>query len=126
MPGTILVVDDDHALVDFVKESLEAMGHRVICGYNGQMAIRFAKLHDPDLILLDINMPLTDGFKVLEALRAAPETRPIPVILLTNMASKHLYPVLESNQRITYLKKPVDLEDLNSIIGHFLQRYSAA
>jgi CheY-like chemotaxis protein len=119
----ILVVDDDTALVHLLRESLEAEGYRVCVGYDGQMAIQLAHKEKPDLIVLDVSMPMLNGIKVFQFLRESADTRPIPVIFLSGELSKDIYPVIESSQRVAHVKKPMDLESLQSLIRQFLQNY---
>ncbi len=106
-----------------LKENLELEGYQVIPGFDGGMAIDFAVAKRPDLIILDINMPVTNGFDTLTYLRKTPETQAIPVIFMTGIQSKTLYPVIDRHQRVAYLKKPLDLEHLNSLIRQFLSQY---
>jgi CheY-like chemotaxis protein len=81
--GTILVVDDEKFLRDFYQELLTGEGYQVITATNGQEAL-IAAQKMPNLILLDIMMPLMDGNEVLKRLNLDPKTKNIPVILLTN------------------------------------------
>jgi CheY-like chemotaxis protein len=122
-PVTVLVVDDDHYLVNLMKENFELEGYQVITGFDGRMAVELAMTQRPDLIVLDINMPLTNGLDALTHIRKAPETRQIPVIFTTGIQSKTLYPVIDRHPRVSYVKKPVDLEQLNSMVRQFLAKY---
>ncbi len=122
-PSRILVVDDDASLVHLLKEDLELEGYHVSAAYDGQMGLRCA-LNEPfNLIILDVNMPMTNGFKVFEYLRANPGTARIPVIFVTGEISNDVYPVIERSPRAAHMKKPVDLEGLNSLVRHYLERY---
>jgi signal transduction histidine kinase/DNA-binding LacI/PurR family transcriptional regulator/DNA-binding response OmpR family regulator len=80
---TVLVVDDDPAIVDFHSRLVEEANCRAITAQNGREALTLLESTHPDLILLDLMMPEMDGFAVLEALRAKEATRDIPVIILT-------------------------------------------
>lgn len=80
----ILVVDDDVGFVQLVQRSLEMLGDYSVCrAYDGRQALAAAREQRPDLLLLDLAMPEMDGFAVLDALRADPQTAALPVILLT-------------------------------------------
>lgn len=120
---SILVVDDDQGIVNTIKEDLESEGYRVHVGFDGQMAVALARRVKPDLIILDIDMPITSGIKALEYLRKFPETQTIPVIFLTGLDSANVYPVLDTSPRVAHLKKPLDLEHLNEMVRHCLQQY---
>ena len=86
MHPTILTVDDSKGLRLFVQKALSAFAcdlHEASNGYNAFFAIERAR---PDLILLDVSMPVMDGIETLSRLKAAPELSSIPVIMLTSPA----------------------------------------
>ena len=119
----IIVADDDPSIVHLIKEDLGMMGYKVICAYDGQMAVRLAHQYHPDLIVLDVNMPMTSGFKAFEFLRSAPDTAKIPVIFITGEMSKDIFPTIADAPRVAYVKKPFDLDSFNSLISEFLLAY---
>ncbi len=120
---TILLADDDQPLVQLLKENLELEGYHVLTGLDGQVAVNLAMTQKPDLIVLDINMPITNGFDVLTYLRKTPETASIPIIFITGISSQTLYPVIDRHERVAYIKKPFDLNHLNSLVRQFLEKY---
>lgn len=122
----ILVVDDDAALVNLLKESLQDRGYRVSVGFDGQMAVQLARQGRPDLIVLDVAMPMLNGIKAFQYIRDGQETRRIPVIFLSGELTKDIYPVIETYPRVAHVKKPMDLENLQSLIGEFLNKYPVA
>lgn len=122
----MLVVDDDPSIVNMLKEDLLAEGHNVSCGYDGQMAVRIARETHPDLIIMDVFMPLTNGIKALEYLRSFPETSTIPVIFISGELSQDVYPHIHNVPRVAHLKKPLDLESLNSFVKQFAGLYPVA
>ncbi len=79
----ILVVDDEKDLRESLKDALEGWGYDVITAENGLVGIMLAQERKPDLILLDISMPVMDGFTALFKLKQNPTTKDIPVIILT-------------------------------------------
>ena len=123
MPKSNLVVDDDVSIVNLLKENLELEGYRVQTGYDGQAALQIARATKPDLILLDVNMPLIGGLMALRYLRDLPDTKNIPILFLTGEASSNVAPQIESEPRVAHVKKPIDLEDLNSIVRMMLDKY---
>ena len=123
MPSTILVIDDDPSIVNLLKENLEQEGYRILFGYDGQMAVQLAKTSKPQLIILDVNMPLINGLKAMEFLRDLPETKNIPILFLSGEASGHIAPSLVSAPRVAHVKKPIDLDDLNSLVRQLLEKY---
>lgn len=89
---TVLVVDDSLEELRILVAVLKSTGYRIIISNNGQDGLARAGLFQPDLILLDVRMPVVDGFATCRALKADPQTRDIPVIFLTaaNDASSRL------------------------------------
>lgn len=81
--GRILVVDDEVYILHILEFSLSAEGFEVITASNGEMAIEKAKQIQPDLIVLDIMMPVLDGYETCRRLKRDPSTKDIPVVLLT-------------------------------------------
>jgi twitching motility two-component system response regulator PilH len=83
MPRTILVVEDNHSDRTRLEKLLSDAGYLVSTAENGVQALASAKRSKPDAILMDVNMPEMDGFACTRALRADPETKDIPVVLVT-------------------------------------------
>lgn len=81
--GKILVVDDEVYILHILEFSLGAEGFEVITANNGEVAVEKAIQEKPDLIVLDIMMPVLDGYETCRRLKREPETKHIPVILLT-------------------------------------------
>ena len=81
--ATILVADDDQNIRDLLVDTLTDAGYAVIGVRNGGAALEIAFQHPPDLIVLDVMMPVMDGMEVLRRLRGNPYTKCLPVILLT-------------------------------------------
>jgi CheY-like chemotaxis protein len=79
----VLVVDDERANRDWLSGILEPAGFNVIAASGGAQAIELARSRQPDLVLLDLLMPEVSGFDVVEALRADPATRQMPIMVLT-------------------------------------------
>ncbi|OMF25805.1 DNA-binding response regulator [Paenibacillus sp. FSL H8-0548] len=80
MHGKILVVDDEQPIADIIKFNLEKEGHEVICAFDGGEAVRLAFEEKPDLILLDLMLPVKDGMDVCREVRAKLQ---MPIIMLT-------------------------------------------
>jgi two-component system chemotaxis response regulator CheY len=125
MASTILVVDDDPSIVHLLKENLEQEGYQVLEGYDGQAALQLAKSAKPSLIIMDVNMPLINGLKALEFLRGMAETKTIPILFLSGESSAKLVPALKSDPRVSHVKKPIDLDDLNSLVRQLIEKYPA-
>ena len=82
-PSTILIVDDEPKNVDYLEQELEGFGYSTVRASNGAEALAIVETAPPALILLDVMMPVMDGFKTCSILKASDETRFIPVIIMT-------------------------------------------
>lgn len=104
----ILIVDDEPFNVDYLEQELEESNCETIVAVNGQEALDKVQSEVPDLILLDIMMPVMDGFEVLSHLKGNPSTRDIPVIVIS--ASNDLHSVVKGIQMGAedYLPKPFE------------------
>jgi DNA-binding response OmpR family regulator len=112
MPETILVIDDDPAMLDFLRQRLGAEGFTVSTVASSQDGIDRAITSLPDLILLDLRMPARDGVTVCQLLRTNPKTQHIPIIIVTGALSpSHLGEVMTAGAD-DFVSKPVDLTDL--------------
>jgi DNA-binding response OmpR family regulator len=96
----ILVVEDEKILSKSIEEKLLDDGFEVIKGYDGIEGLELAKIHHPDLILLDLLMPRMDGMSMLKKLREDTWGKTVPVIILTNLSSEDE----ERNKDITNLE----------------------
>jgi DNA-binding response OmpR family regulator len=119
--GKILVVDDEIYIVHILDFSLGMEGYEVITALDGEQALE--KLHSerPDLIVLDIMMPKLDGYEVCKAIKSNPQTRHVPVILLSakgrNVDQKMGFDVGADD----YITKPFSprklVERINQLLG---------
>ena len=121
--NTVLIVDDDQQLVKGLQEYLETEGFVVYTAYDGSQAYPLAATRHPGLIILDVDMPITDGLQALQQLRAHPETQTIPVIMMTGLASAQVFPEIENQPRVSHVKKPVDPTDLLSLMHHLMAKH---
>ena len=81
--ATLLLVEDDATIRDMLSRRLQHEGYQVITAVNGAAAIMRARSEHPDLVLMDMGIPLISGYQATERLRAMPETWTIPIIALT-------------------------------------------
>jgi DNA-binding response OmpR family regulator len=84
----VLVIDDEPDVLLLCRVNLEHAGHEVFDASDGGRGIMLAASRDPDAIVLDLMLPVIDGYQVLEALRADDRTRDIPVLILTAKAQR--------------------------------------
>jgi len=118
----ILIVDDEPFNVDYLEQELEDLDYEILTAANGQEALDQVKAGSPDLILLDIMMPVMDGFTVLSHLKENPATREIPVIVIS--ASNNLQSVVKGIQlgAEDYLPKPFEPTLLQARISSSLEK----
>jgi sigma-B regulation protein RsbU (phosphoserine phosphatase) len=118
----ILIVDDEPFNVDYLEQELEELDYLTISATNGREALDKVQSESPDLVLLDIMMPVMDGFEVLMHLKAEPGTRDIPVIVIS--ASNSLQSVVKGIQlgAEDYLPKPFEPVLLQARISSSLEK----
>jgi signal transduction histidine kinase/CheY-like chemotaxis protein len=116
---TVLVVDDDPNALDLLGRTLQRAGMRVVTASNGEEALRLARSLHPATITLDVMMPGMDGWEVLRELKDDPETRDIPVVMVTMTDDRELGYALGATE---FLTKPVERGQLVQL----LQRYAPA
>lgn len=117
----ILLVDDDAFLRGVYGQQFEMEGYRVIYAANGEEALKQVKKKKPDAIVLDILMPVMDGFACLEALKANPKTARIPVVMCSSLAEKHAIDRAMKLGALGYIiKQHVRPSELVVQVRHFL------
>jgi len=82
-PSKILIVDDEPFNVDYLEQELDDLGYETVSASNGQEALEQVAASSPDLVLLDVMMPIMDGFTVCRILKSNDETRLIPIVIMT-------------------------------------------
>ena len=116
----ILVVDDERDLVETLVFRLEALGYAVLTAYNGQEGLDKARTEKPDLILLDVMMPVMDGYQVCRMLKFDEEFKSIPIIMLTARGQDKDKKTGSDVGADDYVTKPFDSADLTARIKKFL------
>ena len=116
----ILVADDDPLSIKLLNFRLRSVGHEVVFAVNGGEALEIATREKPDLVLLDIMMPVMNGFQVLRKLKSQEETKNIPVIMLTSkVQEKDVVFGLEAGAE-DYITKPFSFAELNARVNRVL------
>jgi DNA-binding response OmpR family regulator len=119
----ILVVEDDGRSRTLLARYLVAKGHQVTAVEDGRRALEAAGADDPDLVLLDVNLPGTDGWGVLETLRTFSS---VPVIMVTVRDATQDKVAGLNMGADDYITKPFDLRELDARIAAVMRRYRAA
>jgi two-component system alkaline phosphatase synthesis response regulator PhoP len=116
----ILLVDDDADLVTVMRGALESKAYEVIVAYNGQEGLEKAKKEKPDLVVLDILMPVADGFVFADQFRKDPSLAKTPVLALTSFSESLGQPfAFEVSE---YIMKPIKPRDLVAKVEEFLKK----
>ncbi len=109
---TILVADDSKAFRALEEAMLVGRGYRVLQAGDGAETVRIAFTEKPDLILLDIQMPVMDGVSVLSTLKAKPETSAIPIIVITTIGREKDRDILLKGGADDFVSKPINGQSL--------------
>jgi DNA-binding response OmpR family regulator len=125
-PVNVVVADDDAVLRSLLVLNLEAEGFNVFEAENGGQALQFALMHRPDVMVLDVMMPVHDGLKVLRALKDEPTTSDIPVIVLSARANSEDIEEGWDAGADYYLTKPFHMEQLLDVLNEVTSMSSRA
>jgi CheY-like chemotaxis protein len=104
----VLVIDDERKIAHVMRLLLEQRGHSVLVAEDGSRGLALAQRQAPDVILLDIMMPVMDGFATLEALRSSARTSDIPVLIVSAMQPEQAEQRCYSLGARGYIRKPFD------------------
>ena len=121
MEKMILIVEDEPKNLKLIRDLLQVSGYLTLEATNGAEGVELARAHKPDLILMDILMPVMDGFEATKILKAGAETRNIPIIALTSYAMK------EDDEKIReagcdgYITKPIDTKEFLKKVAEYLR-----
>jgi two-component system cell cycle response regulator len=121
MNGTILIADDSMVVRAVLRRQLETDGHTVVEAVNGEEAIDACREYHPDVILLDVEMPVLDGHATLSRLKADPQLKDIPVVFLTGMVdTADVVTGLQLGAH-DYLRKPFEANELMARVSAALR-----
>lgn len=120
--GQILIVEDDRSLAEVLEYNLRRDGYDTLMANDGQDGLRKARAHGPDLIVLDLMLPLVDGLEICRRLRGDPVTRNILVLMLTAKAEETDEVVGFSVGTDDYVAKPFSVKVLLERIRALLRR----
>ena len=121
MAKRVLVVDDDPQVVKIIQRALEREGLEVAVATNGAEALLAIGRQRPDLVILDVVMPVMDGFQALRALREKPETKDLPVLMLTARSEDRDVARGWTAGVDLYLTKPFTMEELLTATRRMLE-----
>jgi two-component system, cell cycle response regulator DivK len=120
MPKRILLVEDNEDNREIYRTVLEVSGYEVIEATDGEAAVRIARERLPDLILMDISLPIMTGWDATEAIKAEPATRDIPIIALT----AHVFQADQERAKKlgfdSFLAKPIEPRKVQAEVARLL------
>lgn len=117
----ILLVEDNEATVELTQKELEVLGYEVLVARNGAEAVKLTQAELPDLVVMDIHMPMMNGFEVAALLKKNPRTRSIPILAATARAMRGDKEKCLASGCDEYLAKPFTHRALNAAIRKLLK-----
>jgi CheY-like chemotaxis protein len=120
MGKVILIVEDDPKNLKLIRDLLQVKGYTTFEATNGKQGVEMAKDKKPDLILMDIQMPIMDGFEAIRILKTDTETNNIPIVALTS------YAMVGDEERMYkagcdgYLTKPIEIKEFLKKVAEYL------
>lgn len=115
-PKRVLIVDDDDEVARTLQSIIERHGFATTRAENGAVALSMIQAEPPDVILLDIVMPVMDGFQLLSVLRQMPQARDIPVIILSVRSDDATVSAAWKGGATLYLPKPFSSRELMTVL----------
>ena len=116
---TILLIDDDNDILESTRMVLEMSGHNVITASSGEVGIYLYKEHKPSLVLLDLNMPKTDGFETFSKLITYDKNAKV-VLFTGSLIDENKLQRAHKNGLLDVILKPASLNELNNIIHKYI------
>jgi CheY-like chemotaxis protein len=118
--ATILVVDDQRAIVEFLEELLRDEGYAVVSCSDGEQALALLTAKRPELMVSDVQMPNLDGWELVKRLRAEPAWQTLPVILMT-AATKLPFDPRTLDPMTGYIEKPFMMAEFLTLVTRMLE-----
>ena len=122
MTQKILVVDDEESLAEFVCRALRQQGYKTVCAFDGDSALSLIYEELPDLVILDLMLPLMDGWEICRRVKSDTETKHIPILMLTARSSAEDVVQGLDLGADDYMRKPFPLDELLARVRVLLRR----
>jgi CheY-like chemotaxis protein len=127
MAKKVLIVDDEPDAIDFTQEIVEGEGHTVVTASDGSKGLAAMRRENPDLVILDVQMPDMDGFEVFQQMKRDDALKAIPVVMLTGIKEKVGIGFSADEMKdymgerpADYIEKPIDPEKLKAALKKVL------
>ena len=117
---TIMIVEDYDDTRQMLKRALEARGFHVLEAVNGQEAVEIAQRERPDLILMDLDLPILDGIAATQRIRQQVEMKDVPIVAVTAYPGSFTHVKAFARGCNEYLEKPIDFAQLYDLLGRYL------
>ena len=117
---TVLIVEDSDDARYFMRLSLEQLGYLIIEAENGARAVEIAQLERPDIILMDLSLPILDGIAATEKIRASDGLQGVPIIAVTAHQETDFRVGAKAAGFDAYVTKPIDIDFLGDLIQGLL------
>jgi CheY-like chemotaxis protein len=118
----VLVIDDEPETVRMLAAALELFGHTPSTALSGKDALALAEHDPPEAVLLDLMMPVMDGFEVTRRLRELPETASVPIVVITASQEMEAEDRAKACGADVFLRKPISIGQLADILNQQLKR----
>lgn len=112
MAKTILVAEDEADILKIIIFRLKKAGYNVVTAANGKEALEILSRSKPDLLILDLVMPVVDGYEVCKAVKEGQKLRDIPILLITASVTSNMIDKIRDVKADDYLAKPFETEEL--------------
>ena len=117
---TIMVVEDYDDTRALLKKGLEGLGYSVLEASNGQEAVDIAERERPDLILMDLDLPILDGIAATQRIRQQAELEAVPIVAVTAYPMSYTHVKAFAKGCNEYMPKPIDMTELANLVNRYL------
>jgi CheY-like chemotaxis protein len=115
-----MVVEDYEDTRLLLKQGLEMMGYAVLEAVNGEEAVDIADREHPDLILMDLDLPILDGIAATQCIRQNPELENVPIVAVTAYPMSYSHVKAFAKGCNEYMRKPIDMTELAELVNRYL------
>lgn len=122
MPLTVLIVEDEPRNRKLASDLCRVLGHTVLEAENGRVGVDMATAEMPDLIFMDVQMPVMNGVEAISLLRENPDTQNIPIVVLTAHTMAGDEESIRASGCDDYMSKPINTRRLRDMLADFEQR----
>lgn len=117
---TIMVVEDYDDTRMLLRQALEGLGYTVLEACNGQEAVDIADRQRPDLILMDLDLPILDGIAATQCIRQKPKLENVPIVAVTAYPMSYSHVKAFAKGCDEYMRKPIDITELAQLVNRYL------